>query len=79
MSMQFEVTDLFGGEANYSWVKRETVSFDEKLSDRAIVRRAKAWAGWTGMRCKVDNFGDMFRIDASPSGLLNVLFVTFTD
>jgi hypothetical protein len=77
MTMQFEMTDLFGGEANYSWVKRETVTFGEELSNRQIVRRAKAWAGWTGRVCRTENYGDMIKIDATPSGLLNVLFVTF--
>jgi len=74
--IQFEHTDLYGGEANYSWVRRTSIE-DANLSDKAIVRRAKAWAGLTGLRCKVENWGDMLRIDASPSGLLHVVFVTY--
>ncbi|UOF82420.1 UNVERIFIED_CONTAM: hypothetical protein [Bacteriophage sp.] len=74
--IQFEHTDLYAGEANYSWVRRTSIE-DTNLSDKAIVRRAKAWAGLTGLRCKVENWGDMLRIDASPSGLLHVVFVTY--
>jgi hypothetical protein len=74
--IQFEHTDLFGGEANYSWVRRTTLDAPN-LTDRAIVRRAKKWAGINGLRCKVENWGDMIRIDASPSGLLHVIFITF--
>ena len=75
--IRLEHTDLYGGEANYSWVRRGTIETGKALSDRAIVRRAKAWAGLTGLRCRVDNLGGMIRIDASPAGLLHVVFVTF--
>ena len=76
MAIQFEHTDLFGGESNYSWVRRTEIEGDN-LSDLAIVRRAKSWAGLTGLRCKVENYGDMIRIDATPSGLLHVVFITY--
>jgi hypothetical protein len=77
ITVQFEKTDLFGGEANYAWVERQTVQMPEGTSDRALVRRAKAWAGWTGLRCKTEMLGDMLRIDATPAGMAQVLFVTF--
>lgn len=71
---QFEATDTFGGEANYSWVQRHEEQLPENISDRALVRRAKAWAGITGLRCRVDNFGDTIAI--YPSGMCQVVFVT---
>jgi hypothetical protein len=75
--IHFEHTDLFGGEANYSWVRRHSFNETGELSNRALVRKAKAWAELTGLRCKVDNYGDMIRIDATPAGLLHVVFITF--
>ena len=77
MAWEFEYTDTFAGEANYSWVKRETVTYDDSPSDRALVRRAKAWAGITGRRCTVENYGDSFTI--RPSGRLTVLFIQWVD
>lgn len=73
IEVSFELTDTFGGEANYSWVRRHTLTIPRNLSDRALVRRAKAWAGWTGLRCKVSNYGD--QIDIRPQGICNVLFI----
>jgi hypothetical protein len=75
--INFEHTDLFGGEANYSWVRRHSFAPKTELSDRQVVRKAKKWAGLTGMRCRTENDGDTIRIDASPAGLLHVVFVTF--
>lgn len=63
---QFEVTDTFGGESNYSWVRRQDVTIAQGTSDRAIVRRLKAFAGFTGLRCRVDNYGDMIQV--TPTG-----------
>lgn len=73
MKMDMELTDTFGGEANYSWVLRQTDEIDEKLSDLAVVRRAKRWAGLTGCRCEVDNYDDAITI--RPRGMCQVLFV----
>jgi hypothetical protein len=75
--MQFEHTDLFGGEANYSWVRRTEINPDKELNRLQVVRMAKKWAGLTGMRCRVEDCGDMIRIDATPAGLLHVVFVTW--
>lgn len=75
MKMQLEKTDTYGGEANYCWVKRETFEIPEELSNLAIVRRAKAWAGWNGWRCDVENYGDQLTI--RPRGVCQVMFVSF--
>ena len=90
---QIEVTDTFGGEANYSWVKRETITMPEltafgydggtnyvasnKRFNRQLVRKAKAFAGWTGLRCKVEDHGDMVVI--RPNNACMVAFVTYQD
>lgn len=76
-NIQWEVTDTFGGESNYSWVKRGTVETKEgeDFSDRAAIRRVKKAIGWNGMRCKVENYGD--DITLRPVGICQVCFITF--
>ena len=49
MKVLFEYTDTFGGEANYSWVKREERVLHDDTPTRELVRLAKAWAGLTGV------------------------------
>ena len=44
MKAQYELTDTFAGEANYSWVKRTDVLLPDDKSILSIVRKAKAWA-----------------------------------
>lgn len=73
-TVQFEYTDTFGGEANYSWCKRHEETFPADITDRALVRRAKAWAGLTGIPCRVENYGDEIRL--YPAGHCTVLFVS---
>jgi len=70
-----ELTDTYGGEANYSWVKRAEISFDENYTDRQLMLRVKAELGLTGVRCEVDDFGDSLTI--RPRGLLQIAFVNF--
>lgn len=62
MEFQVEMTDTFGGEANYSWVKRASFNYRDDVSDLALVRRVKKWAGISRLKCTVDNFGDMIAI-----------------
>jgi hypothetical protein len=90
---QVEITDTFGGEANYSWVKRETLTMPElihygydglhgyakanKAFRRQLVRKAKAIAGWTGARCETVDYGDT--VEIRPRGACMVAFVTYSD
>lgn len=76
MKINIEVTDTFGGEANYSWVRRWTLQADDKPSRRAIVRRCKATAN-IGCRHKTTDYGDMIRLDFQPGGWLACMFITF--
>lgn len=69
-----ELTDTFGGEANYSWVRRETFDVPAGASDRSVVIAAKEALGLTGCRCQTTHHGDL--IELRPSGSLTVAFVT---
>ena len=73
-TVQFEYTDTFGGEANYSWCRRHEATFPANITDRALVRRAKAWAGLTGIPCRREDWGDTIAL--YPSGSCTVLFVS---
>lgn len=86
-----EITDTFGGEANYCWVYRDTITMPElthfgydgatnyckanKVYRRELVKKAKAIAGWTGRRCEVSDLGDT--IEIRPRGAAMVAFVTW--
>jgi len=59
-TLDVEYTDTFGGEANYCWVKRATLELPLGLSDRAVMRRAKAALGLAGVRGKSSCHGDMW-------------------
>lgn len=73
----WEYTDTFGGQANYSWVRRGQVELPENASAQTIARLVKRDAGLTGVRMVRQDFGDM--IELRPVGLCTVLFVTFED
>ena len=77
-NIQWEVTDTFSGEANYSWVKRGTIETKpgEDFSDLAAIRRVKKVIGWNGGRCKVENWGD--DIVLRPQGLHQICFISFS-
>ncbi len=80
MPWAIEITDTFGGEPNYLWVKRYSLPDELGLSNRQVVRRAKAAAGWNGLRCRTDVYGDEFVI--RPVGSRApcwVMFVTWVD
>jgi hypothetical protein len=53
-----ELTDLFGGEANYSWVKRREISLPIiegehwKKKERRLVMTVKSSLDLTGVRCR---------------------------
>ena len=69
-----ELTDTFGGESNYALVKRAELS-SRKDTRLSIVRKAKEWAGYTGLHCKVEDFGDVIKI--IPRGTCHVMFITY--
>ena len=87
---EIEYTDTFGGEANYSWVRRHTVTMPEltqygydggtnyakanKTYERELMRRAKALVGLTGVRGVSDSYGETTTF--RPYGSCTVLFIS---
>lgn len=73
-----EVTDTFGGEANYCWVKRGTT---RAATRRGQIEAAKRLAGWTDWcRVKVEDYGDQLVIrPTTTSGVCQIAFVTWRD
>ena len=88
-----EYTDTFGGDANYSWVKRARVTLPElthygydggtnyakasKIAKRELMKRAKAEMGLTGVRGAVTDYCDT--IEFRPYRSCTVMFVTYAD
>lgn len=88
-----EYTDTFGGEANYSWVRRHVVTMPElthygydggtnyakanKVYQRELMKRAKAAVGLTGVRGVTSHYGDMSEF--RPYGSATVLFITYSE
>lgn len=77
MAFKIEVTDTFGGEANYSWVRRFPLSVADGATRPQIIRAAKASIGWTGHRCEVEEYGEDYII--RPRGICQIAFVTWDD
>lgn len=57
MRIDVEVTDTFGGEANYSWVRHYSFAVPDLLSNYSIIRRVKKYIQWSGERCVVTWYG----------------------
>lgn len=70
---QAELTDTFGGQANYGWVNRESFELPTGATRRQIVAAAKAALGLTGCRCKTFEMGEGFEL--RPIGSCTVAFV----
>jgi hypothetical protein len=73
MRFRAELTDTFGGEANYSWVTRRTFDAPATISDLALVRLAKRELGLTGVRCQRESWGDS--IVLRPQGSCTIAFI----
>ncbi len=71
MKYQFEYTDTFAGEANYSWVQRGTV---EAFSLKSAIRKVKAELGLTGVHCKRHEYGET--VELVPRGELTVVSIS---
>lgn len=50
------MTDLYGGEFNYSWVKRLNLEFNDTASNLSIIRRIKSELGISGIKPKYKEF-----------------------
>ena len=87
-----EMTDTFNGEANYSWVKKGSITIPDllhygydgsngyitanKKQEAQIIRRAKAALGITGRHIK-ESYGDNITL-RFPSACV-IVFITFRD
>jgi hypothetical protein len=76
-TIKIEKTDTFGGEANYSWVERYELDAIDGESSLTFIRRVKKVIGWTGVKCKKTDFGDL--IELRPIQFCNVVFITFQE
>ena len=72
-----EYTDTFGGEANYSWVRRASFEGPIDMPQRAVMRKARALVGLTGVRGKYDVDPEAFVLHPYRSN--TVLFVTWIE
>jgi hypothetical protein len=73
MLWNVELTDTFGGEANYSWVRRAELELAASATNRQVVTAAKAALGLTGTRCRRFDHGEGFEL--RPVGSCTVAFV----
>jgi hypothetical protein len=48
MKANIEITDTFGGEANYAWVRRYTLDLPDMCTTDYAVRQVKRHIDWTG-------------------------------
>jgi len=71
-----EYTDTFGGDANYSWVRRATLKLPAGVKDRALMKAAKTALNLVGVRGKWDNFCGGDHLTFRPYGMCTVLIVT---
>lgn len=58
-----EMTDTFGGEANYCWVRRAIIDAPSDASSRLLTRRAKKALGISTPHRITSDLGDLIRID----------------
>lgn len=78
MAWDVEVTDTFGGESNYSWVKRYVVPGTP--NHLSLVRQAKKMAGWSGLRCLTADMGDMLEVrPVGRSAPCWIMFINWKD
>ena len=74
MQFQAEYTDTFGGEANYSWVKRVELEAPDTASDALLMRRAKKALGLECVRGKREAHGESLVL--YPYGSCTVMLVS---
>lgn len=69
----YTMTDTFGGEPNYTWVRRGEVQLPEGASDLALVRRVKRALSMEGVRCRKEDWGETLVL--RPIGQCVVVFI----
>jgi hypothetical protein len=66
ISVSWELTDTFCGQANYAWVRRGITQLKNNASKLAVMRAVKRDLGLSGVRCRVADYGDI--IELKPYG-----------
>jgi hypothetical protein len=66
ISVYWELTDTFGDQPNYAWVRRGTTQLKNNASKLAVMRAVKRDLGLSGVRCQVFEYGDI--IELKPYG-----------
>lgn len=61
MKYQITITDTFGGEANFSWVRRAIFEAPDTASDSLLIRRGKKALNLTG-RHQAASIGDTIEL-----------------
>lgn len=69
-----EITDTYGGEANYGWVNRCKVEAGD--IDQAVPL-VKAELGLTGIKCDRETYGDL--IVLKPRSMATIVFIEYDD
>ena len=72
-----EYTDTFGGEANYSWVRRKLITLPADADGPAIRRAAKRAMRLTGIKGVWADYGDL--LSFQPWGSETILYVSFVE
>lgn len=89
----YEYTDTFAGEANYTWVKCGKVHVPElthygydgsqgyskasKSQMREVVKLVKSELGLTGVPCHREELGDTLTL--TPRGYCTIIFISFAE
>lgn len=75
--INYEYTDTFGGEANYSWCKRGKIAMPpgKDYSDLTAVRLVKKALGLNGVPCRRESYGE--DIVLKPKGSCTIVFISF--
>ena len=68
-----EITDTFGGEANYSWVNRAEFTLPATATRRQIVSAGKKALGYNGIKCDTYDLDVMYEL--RPRGECTVIFI----
>jgi hypothetical protein len=74
ITYEVECTDTFGGEANYTWVRREEIKVPKGASRRMLIGRAKRAVGRQAVPTRNSELGDGLRMDVVGAAI--VIFVT---
>jgi len=72
---EFEMTDTFGGQPNYCWVRRHQLQLPSDISDRDLKKTAKELFDLVGLNGTWDSYGD--ELEFRPRDACLVVFVSY--